>query len=200
MQKLRVLIVDDDREVCEVLASQLEEGGYEAHWLTDPTQVVGQLKQTSYHILILDLLMPRLPGVELLQQIRSVDSDLAIIILTGHPDVDTASKAIGHGASAYLQKPISRDELIQSLSEVARRKGLKIPDEHDLLSEMGKRIRAIRKGRSMTLKKLAAQTGLSVSMISQIERAESSPSIGSLFRIAQELGVKLSYLFGANAE
>ena len=76
------------------------------------------------------------------------------------------------------------------------KKGLSKDPEADLHREIGKVIREARKTQELTLKQLARRTGLSVSLLSQIERAESSASISSLYKIASALRIKMSDLFG----
>jgi DNA-binding NtrC family response regulator len=193
---LNILVVDDDRDVCEYLEDFLSHEGYQVHSLTDPTKAIDELKQADYHLLILDLMMPKLGGIDLLEQIRKVDDDLAVIILTGYPSLETATASIQHEVSAYIKKPFSSDEFRDVIQRIAKKKGLVLRREDELHAAIGRNIRELRKARNLTLKQMARRTKLSVSLLSQIERAESSASVSSLFKVATALDVKITELFG----
>ena len=196
MAPLNILVVDDDRDVCEYLEDFLSHEGYQVHSLTDPTKAIDELKQADYHLLILDLMMPKLGGIDLLEQIRKVDDDLAVIILTGYPSLETATASIQHEVSAYIKKPFSSDEFRDVIQRIAKKKGLVLRREDELHAAIGRNIRELRKARNLTLKQMARRTKLSVSLLSQIERAESSASVSSLFKVATALDVPITELFG----
>jgi len=193
---LNILVVDDDRDVCEYLEDFLSHEGYLVQSLTDPTKAIEELKANDFHLLILDLMMPKMGGIELLEQIRKVDDDLAVIILTGYPSLETATASIQHEVSAYIKKPFSSDEFRDVIQRIAKKKGLMLRREDELHAAIGRNIRELRKARNLTLKQMARRTKLSVSLLSQIERAESSASVSSLFKVATALDVKITELFG----
>jgi DNA-binding NtrC family response regulator len=193
---LNVLVVDDDPDVCEYLGDFLGSEGYQVKLLQDPTQTLDALRADEFHVVVLDLMMPKLSGIDLLGQIRAEDDDLAIIILTGYPSLETATSSIEHEVSAYIHKPFSVDEFRDAIGRIARKKGLILRREDELHAAIGRSIRELRKGRGLTLKQMARRTKLSVSLLSQIERAESSASVSSLFKVATALDVKLTELFG----
>jgi len=196
MQQLSVLVVDDDREVCEFVETFLVGEGYRVDTLCDPTLVIGALRKTDYHMVILDLVMPHLSGIELLGQIRYIDSDIAVIVLTGKPSVDTATESIALDVSAYITKPVSTTELRDTMSRITRKKGLVRSREEEMHLAIGHTIRRLRHARRYTLAQMARRTKLSVSLLSQIERAESSASMATLYKVAKALDAKLSDLFG----
>jgi two-component system, OmpR family, response regulator len=196
MAQLSLLVVDDDRDVCEYLEDFLVHDGYHVTTINDPTTAVEELKSGDYHVLILDLMMPKLNGIDLLGQIRRVDDDIAVVILTGYPSLESATASIEHDVSAYIKKPFSIDEFREVLTRIARKKGLVLRPEDELHITIGRNIRELRKARSLTLKQMARRTNLSVSLLSQIERAESSASVSSLFKVATALDVKITDLFG----
>lgn len=152
------------------------------------------LRKGEFHICILDLMMPKLSGIDLLAEIRKADDDLAIIILTGYPSVETATTSIQHNVSAYLRKPISIEECRSVIARIARQKGLELREADELHKAIGRNIRHLRKKLGLTLKQMARRTKLSVSLLSQIERAESSASVSSLFKIAAALDVRITTL------
>jgi len=194
--QLKILVVDDDRDVCEYLSDFLNREGFQVATITDPTEALAELKQREYHLVVLDLKMPKMTGIDLLQQIRRVDDDVAVVILTGHPSLETATASIQHDVSAYLKKPFTSEEFREVLQRIAKKKGLILRREDELHASIGRNIRDLRKARNLTLKQMSRRTKLSVSLLSQIERAESSASVSSLFKVATALDVRLTELFG----
>jgi DNA-binding NtrC family response regulator len=194
--KLSVLVVDDDQDVLEYLQDFLAAEGFDVTTLADPTVAVDRIRDEVFHLVVLDLMMPKLSGIDLLAQIRSVDDDIAVIILTGHPTLETASASIQHEVSAYINKPFTPAEFRDVIARIAKKKGLVLRREDELHAAIGRQIRDLRKARGLTLKQMARRTNLSVSLLSQIERAESSASVSSLFKVATALDVRLTDLFG----
>ena len=193
---LSVLVIDDDKDVCQYLEDFLTSDGYRVRCIHDPEVAVETLKGGELHVCILDLMLPKLSGIDLLGQIRKVDDDVAVIILTGYPSLETAAASIAHEVSAYIKKPFAIDEFREVFERIARKKGLVLRREDELHQTIGRNIRELRKDRGLTLKQMARRTKLSVSLLSQIERAESSASVSSLFKVATALDVPITDLFG----
>lgn len=194
--QIRILVVDDEQDNCDYLKLILSKEGYEVATLTDPTKTVETLKSQDFHLVILDMMMPQMSGTEVLEAIRKVDSDVAVIVSTAYPNVETAVASLKASASDYVRKPIDPPEFLATVKNALAKKGLSKDPEADLHREIGRTIRDARKTQDLTLKQLARRTGLSVSLLSQIERAESSASISSLYKIATALRLKMSDLFG----
>ena len=95
----------------------------------------------------------------------------------------------------YLQKPIDDDELRAVLREAIKEKGLLVDLETRLNAEVGRRIREKRHAQPLTLKQLANRTGLSVSLISQIELGKSAASMSTLHKLSTALGVPMTFFF-----
>jgi DNA-binding NtrC family response regulator len=193
---MRVLVVDDDREICDFMETFLAKDGVDVKTVSDPEAASEEVKNGGYHLVVLDLMMPKLDGVEVLSRIRKVDSDVAVVIFTGYPSLDTAVQSMKLDAVDYLKKPFDPDEFREVVDRVMRKKGLLRSPEENLHRVIGETVRNLRKEANLTLKQMARRTGLSVSLLSQIERAESSASISSLYKIAVALDVKIQDLFG----
>jgi DNA-binding NtrC family response regulator len=193
---MRVLVVDDDREICDFMETFLSKDGVDVKTVSDPESASEEVKNGGYHLVVLDLMMPKLDGVEVLSRIRKVDSDVAVVIFTGYPSLDTAVQSMKLDAVDYLKKPFDPDEFREVVDRVMRKKGLLRSPEENLHRVIGETVRNLRKEANLTLKQMARRTGLSVSLLSQIERAESSASISSLYKIAVALDVKIQDLFG----
>ncbi len=193
---LSILVVDDDPTVCHFLTDFLVAENYRVETLSDPSLAVERVREGKYHICIVDLMIPELSGVDLIKNIRTEDSDVALVVLTAYPSLETASAVMPHEVSAYVRKPFDNDEFRALLRNIADKKGLLLRREDELQSAIGQTIRELRKDRGLTLKQMARRTDLSVSLLSQIERAESSASVETLFRVATALDVRLTHLFG----
>lgn len=194
---VRILVVDDDRAICDYLQLLLERDGFAVKTLCDPAAVEDEVRIGGYHLVILDLMMPKIDGLEVLRRIRRIDSDLAVVIFTGYPNLDSAVSSMKLDAVDYLKKPFDAEEFREVIARVMRKKGLTRTPEEQLHKAIGDTIRQLRKDKELTLKQLAHRTGLSVSLLSQIERAESSPSLSSLYKIAGALDSRMSDLFGS---
>lgn len=193
---INVLVVDDQEDICEYLETLLSTEGYRVTSLQDPTKARDALRHDQYHIVILDLLMPEGDGMEVLRGIRRVDKDVAVVVYTAFPSLDTAIESLKLDVSDYIRKPSPQDELLERIRSICEEKGLLTHPEKELQKHIGGTIRGLRKERGLTLRDLSRRTDLSVSLISQIERAESSASVSSLFKISSALGCRMRELFG----
>lgn len=195
MSQLSVLVVDDNRDILEYMSDLLSAEGYRVTTMDDPAAVLARIRDEIFHIVILDMMMPKIHGLELLTQIREVDDDIAVIILTGHPTYEQAQQAIALDVSAFIEKPSSAQEFRDHISRIVRRKGIVLRSDGEVLAQMGQRIRNLRRDRQLTLRQLSRRTSLSVSLLSQIERAESSASVSSLVKVSAALDVRIAELF-----
>jgi DNA-binding NtrC family response regulator len=193
---VRVLVVDDDKAICEYMETFLTKDGFDVKTLSDPSEAPDEVKNGGYHLVVLDLMMPKMDGLAVLERIRKVDNDVAVVIFTGYPSLDTAVQSMKMDAVDYLKKPFNPEEFRVVVDRVMRKKGLLRSPEENLHRVIGETVRNLRKDANLTLKQMARRTGLSVSLLSQIERAESSASISSLYKIASALDVRIQDLFG----
>ena len=127
---------------------------------------------------------------------RTVTGRPTVVIFTGFPNLESAVQSMKLDAVDYIKKPFNVDEFREVLARVMRKKGLARTPEEQLHRVIGDTIRNLRKDKDLTLKQMARRTGLSVSLLSQIERAESSASISSLYKIAVALESRIQDLFG----
>jgi DNA-binding NtrC family response regulator len=193
---VRILIVDDDKAINDYMQTLLERDGFQVKAINDPTFVEEEVRTGGYHLIILDLMMPKLDGIEVLRRIRKIDTDIAVVIFTGYPNLESAVASMKLDAVDYIKKPFNVDEFREVLARVMRKKGLARTPEEQLHRVIGDTIRNLRKEKDLTLKQMSRRTGLSVSLLSQIERAESSASISSLYKIAIALESRIQDLFG----
>ncbi len=193
-QQLNVLVVDQDEGSNVQIKDVLTSDGYQAEVLNDAEQVVEAVKQGRFQMVILDV-SPEGRGGELLERIRATDSDVCVIAMTGLPTVEAAVRTLKNQAFDYLQKPLDVEELRAVVKSAIREKGLLVDLETRLNQVVGKRLRERRSAAQLTLKQLANRTGLSVSLISQIELGKSAASMSTLHKLATALQVRMTYFF-----
>ena len=194
-QRLSVLVVDQDEATTIDLKEYLARAGYRVQTLSDPSQAADEVRHNRYQLVFIDVSPGNQAGLDALAAMRSIDSDLCVIAMTGLPSVEMAVATMKHQAFHYLQKPLDDEELHVVIDGAIREKGLLTDVETRLNSEVGRRIRERRKDRGLTLKQLANRTGLSVSLISQIELGKSAASMSTLHKLATALQVKMTYFF-----
>jgi DNA-binding NtrC family response regulator len=111
MSQIQVLVVDDDYASRLLITKILEKDNYRTSTCTNGLEGLDQLKKHSYDLLISDLKMEGMDGMQLLQKARSLDPNIAVIILTGYASMQTAIDSLRLGAVDYLMKPINIEEL-----------------------------------------------------------------------------------------
>ena len=115
-----VLLVDDDVLVARAYERILKSAGYTVEICHDAREAVQRFKIRAFDVLISDVRMPRMSGLEFLRAIREDDLDVPVIIMTGAPEVQTATEAIEHGALRYLIKPIDPKQLEEIVGQATR--------------------------------------------------------------------------------
>jgi nitrogen regulation protein NR(I) len=125
-----VLIVDDEINIRRVLAAMLKRDGYEVTTAADGEQALGVLGKTPVHVLVTDLVMPRLGGMELLRRVSTDFPDVPVIVITAHGSVDSAVAALKAGAFDYITKPFEQDELKKVIAKAARAHDLERQNVH----------------------------------------------------------------------
>ena len=121
-----ILIVDDDRQVREVLHQIFLSAGYTCWLAEDGRAGVAAFGEQRPELVVTDLKMPVMSGIELLQQIRALDADAAVIVLTGAADVKTAIDSLKLGAYDFIMKPVNVEELLIAAERALERRQLLI--------------------------------------------------------------------------
>ncbi len=107
----RVLVVDDEQDILDLLSELLHRWGFEAETARNGREALEKFKDQHVDLVVTDLKMPEMDGLELLRQLREENPRVPVLMLTGYPTIDTAIQAIQEGAYDYLIKPINPDEL-----------------------------------------------------------------------------------------
>jgi len=121
---LRLLVVDDEESICALLRAFLEKRGYAVETVTGGIQAIEMVRQRSFDLVLLDLMLPDQDGLATLKQIKTLDENLSVLIMTGYGTVKTAIEALKAGADDFLQKPLSMEALGVFIDKVQERRRL----------------------------------------------------------------------------
>lgn len=102
----RILVVDDEKDVCDIFKKTLTQEGYDVFTALDGESGIEIVKEKKPDIVLLDLNMPKMGGIEVLQRIKEIDKNTVVIIITGYGSMDSARMAMRWGAFDYITKPI----------------------------------------------------------------------------------------------
>ena len=116
----KVLVVDDEANLRKVLAAMLRKSGYEVTVAADGEQGLAELTKNGADIVVTDLVMPKVGGMEILKTVNLSHPDVPVIIITAHGTVDSAVEAIKGGAFDYITKPFEQAELQAVVAKAAR--------------------------------------------------------------------------------
>lgn len=114
-----VLLVDDDRFVLRAVQRMLLAGGYTVQAMDDGQEAAREAMTGAYDVVVSDIQMPQITGVELLDVLRSYGCDIPVVLMTGSPSLDTAREAVELGATHYLTKPVDRDALLRAVARAS---------------------------------------------------------------------------------
>ena len=128
-----ILVVDDERSIRITVKAFLEDDGHDVHTAEDVPAALAVLAERSIDVVLTDIILPKLSGLDLLQKIKEMASDVRVIVMTGEPTLDTAAESVRFGALDYLRKPIAKNEILKSIRNALHIKTLN--DEKKRLEE-----------------------------------------------------------------
>jgi EAL domain-containing protein (putative c-di-GMP-specific phosphodiesterase class I) len=117
--KRRILVVDDDVLVGRGLNRVFSAAGFDVTVVEDGESAVNALVSTSFDVVISDIMMPGMSGVDVLKAVRARDLDVPVLLMTGNPSVETAIEAVALGALQYLPKPVSNTALLECVERAS---------------------------------------------------------------------------------
>lgn len=115
--KAKVLLVDDEEDFLSTLAERLETRGLKVNTVTSGEQAVARAGEEGFDLIVLDLAMPGMDGLETLKRIKAKQPDAEIIILSGQGSIRTSIEAMKLGAEDFMEKPVNINELLDKISE-----------------------------------------------------------------------------------
>jgi two-component system NtrC family response regulator len=130
---IKILVADDDASLRRVLQFKLKQKGYEVEIAEDGNHALDELKKSRYDLLLSDIRMPGLSGIELIEKSKQVQPDLEIILITAHATISAAVEAVKLGAFDYLTKPFEDEELFVAIEKALKFK--KLENENRLLRQ-----------------------------------------------------------------
>jgi len=119
---VKILIVEDDAVLGAVVEKGLSEIGHSCSWTQSGSEATDLLELQSFDVMILDLMLPDLPGLEVLKQLRKDKRDVSVLVLTALGSVDDRVHGLNSGADDYLVKPFAFAELVARIVAIERRK------------------------------------------------------------------------------
>jgi DNA-binding NtrC family response regulator len=120
--KAKVLIVDDEERFRITLKKLLTANGLDTNAVGSGMEAIEELQQQPYDVILLDVKMPGMSGIEALAELKKINRDVEVIILTGHASVDVAVEIMRLGGYEYLLKPCPMDELLAKIESAYERK------------------------------------------------------------------------------
>jgi len=121
---IKILIIDDEKAIRNSLREILEYEGYQVEEAKDGKEGLGLLKENDYDLVFLDIKMPKMDGLEVLEKTLAADIDVPIILISGHGSTDTAVEAIRKGAFDYISKPLDLNRLLVTVRNALDRSTL----------------------------------------------------------------------------
>ena len=130
-EEIKVLLVDDEPHFVKLLAERLEGRGVNVETAGGGPEAIDKVKGEPYDAIILDLLMPDMDGLETLKQLKEINPDLQIILLTGHGTIDKGVEAMKLGAMDFVEKPADFKELLEKIKAAKDKRMLLVEKRHE---------------------------------------------------------------------
>lgn len=121
---VRILVVDDEEMLCDMLFDVLSQAGYTVKTARDGNDAIAQIENEPFEIVITDLKMPGMSGLELLQRVQKINPDICVLIITTYSTVESAVNAMKLGAYDYICKPFELDEIKVIIERAVERQRL----------------------------------------------------------------------------
>ncbi len=195
--RIQILLAEPDPERRSALDVFLTERGFGVAPAAELDSLGDTLRARRPQILLLALPAQARHAERLLATVRSYDRDLTVIALAPEPSVESAVAAMKYRVFEYVSYPWSPEPLGAVLDAAIEEKGLLVSLEQRLNRGIGQQVRSRRSETGLTLRQVATRTGLSVSLISQIELGKSAASVSTLYKLSRALHVEVGQFFDA---
>ena len=122
--RLRILVLDDEPIVCKRLKPFFQKSGYEVETFNQPTEALARFEEKPFDVVITDLKMPGLDGIQLLEKVKALHPDTEVVVITGFATMETARESFRKGVFDFVAKPFKLADILDSVRRVEKEKGL----------------------------------------------------------------------------
>jgi DNA-binding response OmpR family regulator len=122
MEQARILVVDDEKDYNETIVKRLSRRGFTTQSAFSGPEALGALATSEFDVMLLDIMMPGMDGIEVLREAKKRFPSVEVILLTGHASVESGVQGMAMGANAYLLKPVDFEELLTTIAQAHERK------------------------------------------------------------------------------
>ena len=185
-KRCKVLVIDDNEWIRTTLKDLLATSGYQVDIADNGEAGLSKVKSKCYDIVLSDVQMPKLDGIELLKQIKRYDSTLPVVMITGFPAVDTAIQAMKEGASDFITKPFRYEQVNMVVDKLVKeREGTKKETQTSKKAQQNKTIESLNMKLNKKVKELSLMNSISESM--NIPQMSSEDLFNRIVKVATEL-------------
>jgi DNA-binding NtrC family response regulator len=132
VRKARLLVVDDEADFAKLIQTILTQAGYGVDTATSATQAIALQRKTAYDLAIVDLRMPEMTGIELLQYLKARDKSIFVILMTAYGSFSVGIESLRRGACDYVAKPFKNKTLKDKVAEALHRRQLYLEEQHSI--------------------------------------------------------------------
>ena len=118
---MKILVIDDEPVVLNSCRKVLEEDGFDVYLVPSADEALKAMKKEGYDLLLVDVKMPKHDGIYLMQKVKEKWPDVPIIVMSGYPTPDTITDGAKMGADAFIAKPFTPDELLETIRQVIQK-------------------------------------------------------------------------------
>ena len=134
-EKAKILVIDDDEFILSSIKEILSQNGYLVHTAKDGEEMLNKLKERVYNLILLDIVLPDIDGLDLIERLTDTLPRMRKVIITGYASLENAVRALNLGANAFIMKPISPKELIEVVQKELKFQRDELEDLQDGMAE-----------------------------------------------------------------
>jgi two-component system response regulator PilR (NtrC family) len=132
IRKAKLLVVDDEADFAKLIQTILTQAGYGVDTATSATQAIALQRKTNYDLALVDLRMPEMTGLELLQYLKARDKSIFVILMTAYGSFSVGIEALRRGACDYVSKPFKNKALKEKVAEALHRRQNYLQEQHSI--------------------------------------------------------------------
>jgi len=132
VRKAKLLVVDDEADFAKLIQTILTQAGYGVDTATSATQAIALQRKTAYDLALVDLRMPEMTGLELLQYLKARDKSIFVILMTAYGSFSVGIEALRRGACDYVSKPFKNKTLKEKVAEALHRRQNYLEEQHSI--------------------------------------------------------------------